>query len=82
MSRAAKPKDNGEPTDHKIQVKQSHVDWLKVQKAMRANGLRTASALCGLLLSKEYERLGITDELVLAEEKSAAKRPAKKVSRS
>lgn len=49
-----------------------HVEWLKAQKAMRKNGLKTLSSLVGLLLSREYERLGITDELVLEEEKGAA----------
>lgn len=48
-----------------------HVEWLKAQKAMRRNGLRTLSSLVGLLLSREYERLGITDALVLEEEKAA-----------
>ena len=34
---------------------------------MRRNGVNTVSALVGVLLSREFERLGLTDELVLAE---------------
>jgi hypothetical protein len=77
MSRAAKPKPNGEPPDHRIQIHRNHVEWLKARRAMKANGLPTLSALCSHLLSREQDRLGITDELVLAEERAAAK-PTKK----
>lgn len=80
MSRPATPKPNGEPADHRIQYPAEHVDWLKAKKAMKSNGLRTLSALVGLLLSREYERLGITDELVLREEKAVGK-GSKKVQR-
>lgn len=78
MSRPAKPKPNGEPADHRIQVYTDHVEWLKARKAMKANGLRTLSALCSHLLSREYERLSITDEVVLEEERAAAKANKKK----
>lgn len=82
MSRPAKPKPNGEPPDHRIQVYTEHVEWLKAKKAMKSNGLRTLSALCSHLLSREYERLGITDELVLEEERAAAKAGKKKAKRT
>ncbi len=76
MSRPAKPKPNGEPPDHRIQLHQDHVQWLKARKAMRENGLPTLAALLGFLLSQEYRRLGITDELVLEEEERANARRA------
>jgi hypothetical protein len=45
---------------------------------MKANGLPTLSALCSHLLSRECERLGITDEVVLEAENAAAKSSKKK----
>ena len=72
MSRPAKPRPDGEAPVHRLQHPiTEHVEWLKALKAMRKNGLKTLSSLVGLLLSREYERLGITDALVLEEEKVA-----------
>ena len=78
----AKAKPNGEPPDHRIQIYTEHVEWLKARRAMKSNGLRTLSALCSHLLSREYERLGITDKLDLEEEKVAAKASKKKAKRA
>jgi hypothetical protein len=80
MSRAPKPTPNGEPPEHRIQVPTDHVEWLKGKLAAKKNGLKTLAALCRVLMAKEFERLGITDELVLEEEAkgSAAKRPRRK----
>lgn len=82
MSRPAKPTPDGEPPKHKVQYAAEHVVWLKARKAMKRNGVNTVSALVGVLLSREFERLGITDELVLAGERAASKSASKKVRRS
>jgi len=80
MSRLAKPRPNGEPPVHRIQVHTDDVEWLKATKAAKANGLLTVASLCRVLLNREFERLEITDELVRREEKekAASKRTGKK----
>jgi hypothetical protein len=84
MSRAPTPKPNGEPPEHRIQVPTEHVEWLKGKIAAKKNGVKTLAALCRVLMAREFERLGITDELVLEEEAgkgSAPKRPRRKTKR-
>jgi hypothetical protein len=83
MSRPAKPPEDGEYAVHRLQYYfpsslEGHIDWLKTNRAKKQNGVKTLAALVGVLLSREFERLGITDELVVAEEKAVAKRPSKK----
>lgn len=65
MSRAPKPKPNGEAPDHRIQVPTEHVEFLKAKIAARRNGVKTLAALCRVLMAKEFERLGVTDEMAL-----------------
>lgn len=74
MSRPAKPKPNGDPPDHRIQVGLPDAEWRKALKAAKANGLLTVASLCRMLLQREYERLGITDEVV----EESPKRPRKR----
>ena len=85
MSRPAKPKGDGQHAAHRLQyyfpaTDEGHVEWLKTNKAKKQNYVKTLAALVGVLLNREFERLGITDELVLEEEHKAAK-PARKKTR-
>ena len=84
MCRAPKPTPNGDPPEHRIQIHTEHVEWLKGMMAAKRNGLKTLASLCRVLLAREFERLGITDELVLGEEAkaSASKRPARKAKKA
>jgi hypothetical protein len=83
MSRPAKPPGDGEYASHRLQYYfpstfEGHVDWLKTNRAKKQNGVKTLSALVGVLLSREFDRLGVTDDLVLEEEQALAKRLSKK----
>jgi hypothetical protein len=79
MSRAPKPKPNGEAPDHRIQVPTEHVEFLKGKIAAKRTGVGTLAALYRVLAAREFERLGITDELALKlEEEEAAKAGASK----
>lgn len=63
--------------EHRIQVRVDDDEWEMAERAAKANGHRTVSALCRWLLQKEYRRLGITPENA-----SARKAPARKKSRA
>jgi hypothetical protein len=45
--------------DHRIQVRVDDAQWALANEAAALNGLRTVSGLVGLLLQREYERLGL-----------------------
>ena len=45
--------------DHRIQVRVDDAQWELANEAATLNGLRTVSGLVGLLLQREYERLGL-----------------------
>ena len=83
MSRPAKPKEDGQYAAHRLQyyfpaTAEGHIEWLKTNKAKKQNYVKTLAALVGVLLNREFERLGITDDLVLEEERAATKRAGKK----
>lgn len=54
--------------DHRIQIRLDDEGYAKARRAAIANGLRHASALCEMLLEKEYERLGFDKEITPAAE--------------
>jgi len=84
MSRQAKPGPNGEPPSHRIQYILDHVEWQMVQKLLRPNGVRTMAGLVGVLLSRECERLGVTEKAVVeaeAEARAVTKKTRRKKAR-
>jgi hypothetical protein len=83
MSRPAQPSPDGEPPQHRIQIHTEHLEWIKATMAAKRNGLKTLASLCRVLMAREFERLGITDELAREEEQTtSAKRTLKKAKRS
>jgi hypothetical protein len=45
--------------EHRIQVRVDDPHWELANEAASQNGLRTVSGLVGLLLQREFERLGL-----------------------